>query len=748
VQGFLQLTLLLLFIFASLAYGAVHTWAYSLIHGVIFLLAGVVFLGTGIRSFRKAPRSGREPPWVIVWHGEGRRTTVLALVLILFTLFQLTPLPDSALQVLSPLTARLYRLAHALTLTGSDAAFSGSSGYLSLDRDKTVKSLLSFSAYVTYAFLLMASLRRTRELQRFALALIAFCVGLSLYGLLRMQLHSPQIWDWKNHLIKPGRVSATFLNPDHFASYLVMAVYLIFGYFLANLRSLPSAMGKTAFRRWLNLLKADHSSAPKLFLLLFLIALTVLSLIYTLSRGGVIAFCVSMGCCLFLLFMRTRKPVYLILLIIVGLFVGYYIQVVGTSPLLEKIEQTRREMVIVEEYGRLPLYRISLKLWRNFPWLGSGLGTVPVIFPMVQSDKLAGTYIPYIHNDWLQLAIEIGWLGIGLSALCIGSVILTVLRRWRRTSDPWGFGFGLAALGGTLAMAIHSLLDFSLRVPGNALFLAILIALGWFALLRNLPRHAPATAKSATRSRSRSFPTGVACLSMAAVFLLLTVQVGRYALAEYLCRTEVDMVNRIQHEIDLAEVVRATELNPLNSEYWVLLGGFVGDAEPSEARSGGVEGKSPAARDALDLLVPEKAGERPEETAYRNALRLSPGRADGWLVWAGYLRDQLERGGTDLNDLAGKTARSLEIAMELSPENLNIREQAVDFFLWRWRVLQEEGASVEHITASVLEPLARALPILMARQPGYGQVLDGLLKQNHLPEHQLWQVAGEKAISE
>jgi hypothetical protein len=234
---------------------------------------------------------------------------------------------------------------------------------------------------------------------------------------------------------------------------------------------------------------------------------------------------------------------------------------------------------------------------------------------------------------------------------------------------------------------------------------------------------------------------------VAALFLLLTVQITRYALAEYYCRTEVDMVNRIQGQIDLAAVARAAALNPLNSEYWLLLAAFAAVPEPSDLPSGGGEGEPQASREAPALLGGVTAGGVPEETAYRKALLLSPGRADCWLLWAEYLRGKLESRENDQDDAVGKTARSLDIAIELSPGNLLIREQAVDFFLWRWSVLNEEGASDAQLAAEVLQPLAGILPLLMARQRGYQDRLAGLLKQNNLPEFKLRQVLREKATS-
>ena len=86
--------------------------------------------------------------------------------------------------------------------------------------------------------------------------------------------------------------------------------------------------------------------------------------------------------------------------------------------------------------------------------------------------------IPYIHNDWLQLAIETGWVGALLIFLLFAFLFIECLIRWWKTEDPWGFGFGLAALGTMVAITIHELVDFSLRIPCNPLFLVIVMCPG------------------------------------------------------------------------------------------------------------------------------------------------------------------------------------------------------------------------------------------------------------------------------
>jgi cytochrome c-type biogenesis protein CcmH/NrfG len=63
----------------------------------------------------------------------------------------------------------------------------------------------------------------------------------------------------------------------------------------------------------------------------------------------------------------------------------------------------------------------------------------------------------------------------------------------------------------------------------------------------------------------------------------------------------------------------------------------------------------------------------------RRALRLSPGRADYWLIWGERLQAKLESGELDRGYLLEKATQAYRIAIELAPENLYIRDRAADF---------------------------------------------------------------------
>jgi O-antigen ligase len=83
----------------------------------------------------------------------------------------------------------------------------------------------------------------------------------------------------------------------------------------------------------------------------------------------------------------------------------------------------------------------------------------------------------HAESDALELLAEAGVLGLGLGLLLLGLATRALLRRLAAGRDPLrkAVAFGAGAACG--ALLVHSLVDFNLRVPANALVFASLLGL-------------------------------------------------------------------------------------------------------------------------------------------------------------------------------------------------------------------------------------------------------------------------------
>jgi O-antigen ligase len=114
--------------------------------------------------------------------------------------------------------------------------------------------------------------------------------------------------------------------------------------------------------------------------------------------------------------------------------------------------------------------------WRIFldhPILGTGLGTLQTVFPPYES-LYDGKIVNHSHNDYLETLAETGVAG-GLC--CAWFLILLSTTGWRRAlsaSRSFASTLQFSALLGCVGFLVHSLADFNLHIPSNALLFFVM----------------------------------------------------------------------------------------------------------------------------------------------------------------------------------------------------------------------------------------------------------------------------------
>jgi len=125
---------------------------------------------------------------------------------------------------------------------------------------------------------------------------------------------------------------------------------------------------------------------------------------------------------------------------------------------------------------RLQIARDSMRLVAEHPFLGSGLGTFTAIYPHVRSFPI-NLFVNAAHNDYVQLTVETGLLGMLCAAVFLFLVFHNALKQISRASQSWFSAVTLAAMVGCVALLVHSLFDFNLEIPANAATFAFLTGL-------------------------------------------------------------------------------------------------------------------------------------------------------------------------------------------------------------------------------------------------------------------------------
>ena len=106
---------------------------------------------------------------------------------------------------------------------------------------------------------------------------------------------------------------------------------------------------------------------------------------------------------------------------------------------------------------------------------GSGLGSFVKVYRLYERpDTVTSEYVVHAHNDYAELALELGLPGIILMLLFLAWWIAVAWRVWR-TGE--GGPFALAASIASAAMLVHSLVDFPLRTAAISSCFAMCLAL-------------------------------------------------------------------------------------------------------------------------------------------------------------------------------------------------------------------------------------------------------------------------------
>jgi len=121
--------------------------------------------------------------------------------------------------------------------------------------------------------------------------------------------------------------------------------------------------------------------------------------------------------------------------------------------------------------GRGPIWRETMSLIAAYPAFGCGLGNYETAFLKYQA-AVVDRVFTYAHNDYLQLAAELGVVGFLFAAACLLPVFARPFRAAAQGPGRTTLYLGLGCAGAITAIALHSVTDFNMYVPANALTLA------------------------------------------------------------------------------------------------------------------------------------------------------------------------------------------------------------------------------------------------------------------------------------
>jgi O-antigen ligase len=297
---------------------------------------------------------------------------------------------------------------------------------------------------------------RSRKEQR---ALVWVVVGtaavLGVIGLLeRYDVLTFAWWDYagevgKNH--GSTRLSGVYVNSNHMAGFLEMAIPMMLGMFLTRSWSPEARIGMIA-------------------LALFLIVCQAL----TLSRGGWTGTAVALVFMALVLLLKKGFVHKRLVGTLLGGVVVTALIIMASTPVVERITTLTQGEVELSLTGRLTYWAGTRAMIADNLAAGTGPGTFTVAFPPYQVPGLA--VLPrYAHSDYLQFPAEAGILVIPVMLGLIFWFFRTGFTRLQSRSRQTQ-GITLGTMAAVVALLIHSYSDGNLQIPANALLFTALTA--------------------------------------------------------------------------------------------------------------------------------------------------------------------------------------------------------------------------------------------------------------------------------
>jgi O-antigen ligase len=149
--------------------------------------------------------------------------------------------------------------------------------------------------------------------------------------------------------------------------------------------------------------------------------------------------------------------------------------VIASTPVVERMNTLWQLDGIPNFRDRVTVWGGIMEMIKDHPLLGAGPGTFATIYTQYQPPSLGARYF-YGHNDYLHLISE---TGLPLIAVMVWIIIALYKKGLNKIKHPSRLvrGITLGAMSGITAILIHSIGDFNLHIPANAILFTVLAAL-------------------------------------------------------------------------------------------------------------------------------------------------------------------------------------------------------------------------------------------------------------------------------
>jgi O-antigen ligase len=310
--------------------------------------------------------------------------------------------------------------------------------------------LLKLGAYLLLFFLAVQAFRTLEHWQRLVWFLLALGFVVAVFGIIQHFTFNGKLY-WVRELRYGGVPFGPYVNRNHFAGLIELLV--------------PPGLAILVLRA----VRRDQLPLVALFTLLPIGALFLAA-----SRAGIVSFLLQVGLLVILIWARRGERKSMAAAAVVLLLAGGLVAWLGVGRALDRF--ARFQSLEVTESRRLVMMRDSWRIFLDYRWMGTGLGTLAVVYPRYES-FYDGKIVNHAHNDYVEMLAETGVTGGLCSLAFIALLFFSALTRLSLSRNPAESAIRTGALVACAGLLAHSLVDFNLHVPSNALLFLLQAAL-------------------------------------------------------------------------------------------------------------------------------------------------------------------------------------------------------------------------------------------------------------------------------
>ena len=323
--------------------------------------------------------------------------------------------------------------------------------------------------------------RRLEQIRRLLITIVIIGAAVALLALAQDITGATHIF-WRG---PPGRGRANagpFFAYSHYGQFMNLCVGAGIGLLLVEFHKIFQRVGLPGSAPLKPLFDVRHRTA---WILGLFILVGVVTVFLSGSRGAMIGLLIALGLATATL-SGTRglegSAWFVIPLVVTGCAVVLFF---GPSVIFDRFSTLENPRYYSD---RLQIIKDLTVEWKQFPIVGTGLGTHEVIYPIYDHSARIDT-ATHAENEYAQAMEETGAGGV-VMLLVFAGIIWNHYFRATRNADPpirlAGIGLGI----GLAAVQVHSLSDFGQHLPANAcmtaVFCGLLISL---SRLRQFQRH-------------------------------------------------------------------------------------------------------------------------------------------------------------------------------------------------------------------------------------------------------------------